>query len=105
MTRSPRTIALLLGALVVATAACGSDDDEASSTTAAAVETTAPAASTPAESTPASTPAAGGDFSWTMVTDQAGLGDQGFNDLAFAGIEQAAAELGGTSQAIESKRL
>jgi basic membrane protein A len=37
-----------------------------------------------------------------MVTDQAGLGDQGFNDLADAGIKQAASEIGGTAQAIES---
>ncbi|MFT3852637.1 MAG: BMP family ABC transporter substrate-binding protein [Ilumatobacteraceae bacterium] len=83
------------GALVVsliALAACGSD---AKSTT------TTAAAATTAASTPASTPG-GGKYSWVMVTDQAGLGDQGFNDLAKAGIDQAASEIGGTSQAIES---
>lgn len=42
------------------------------------------------------------DYLWVMVTDQAGLGDQGFNDLAFAGLERAAAELGGETQVIES---
>jgi basic membrane protein A len=53
----------------------------------------------------AETPAEGeaeGDYLWVMVTDQAGLGDQGFNDLAFAGLEQAAGELGGEAQVIES---
>lgn len=39
---------------------------------------------------------------WVMVTDQAGLGDKGFNDLAFAGISRAAEELGGTAHVIES---
>ena len=42
------------------------------------------------------------DYRWVMVTDQAGLGDQGFNDLAFAGITQAANELGGSGDVIES---
>lgn len=42
-------------------------------------------------------------FKWVMVTDQAGLGDQGFNDLAFAGVTRAADELGGTQQVIESR--
>lgn len=41
-------------------------------------------------------------FRWVMVTDQAGLGDEGFNDLAFAGISQAASELGGEGDVIES---
>lgn len=48
------------------------------------------------------TTAGGGSFIWTMVTDQAGLGDQGFNDLAYAGLQQAASELGGTAKVIES---
>ena len=41
-------------------------------------------------------------FRWVMVTDQAGLGDEGFNDLAFAGISRAATELGGSGDVIES---
>ncbi len=44
----------------------------------------------------------GKDFLWYMVTDQAGLGDKGFNDLAFAGVTQAAQELGGEAKVIES---
>lgn len=39
---------------------------------------------------------------WYMVTDQAGLGDKGFNDLAFAGVQMAADELGGEAKVIES---
>ena len=41
-------------------------------------------------------------YRWVMVTDQAGLGDEGFNDLAWAGISQAASELGGSGDVIES---
>src|SRR4051812_15548068 len=51
------------------------------------------------------TPSAGASGSnnlWYMVTDQAGLGDKGFNDLAYAGVKQAASELGGTAKVIES---
>ncbi|GAA1466495.1 BMP family lipoprotein [Microbacterium thalassium] len=42
------------------------------------------------------------DYVWTMVTDQAGLGDQGFNDLAKLGIDQSAEELGGKAQVLQS---
>ena len=41
-------------------------------------------------------------ISVVMVTDTAGLGDQNFNDLAFAGMLRAEAELGTTQQVIES---
>ncbi|HEY4333796.1 MAG TPA: BMP family ABC transporter substrate-binding protein [Ilumatobacteraceae bacterium] len=115
MGRSPRAIAVLLaGLLVTAAAACGSSDKAATTTTAAAttiaaVATTAApagsAATTPGTSTAGSTAgtaANGKALSWTMVTDQAGLGDKGFNDLAYAGIQKAAADLGGKAQAIES---
>ena len=44
----------------------------------------------------------GSGYRWVMVTDQAGLGDKGFNDLAWAGIARAAGELGGTAHVIES---
>jgi len=42
------------------------------------------------------------EFVWTMVTDQAGLGDKGFNDLAKLGIDQSAEELGGKAQVLQS---
>ena len=44
----------------------------------------------------------GSGYRWVMVTDQAGLGDKGFNDLAWAGITRAAEELGGTAHVIQS---
>lgn len=39
---------------------------------------------------------------WSMVTNQAGLGDQGFNDLAKLGVETSAKELGGKPLVIQS---
>jgi basic membrane protein A len=86
---------VLLASLLVA-AACGGDDSGAADTTAAPADTSASSTS------PAGSAAPAGDFSWVMVTDQAGLGDQGFNDLAYAGIQSAASEIGGKAQAIES---
>jgi len=37
-----------------------------------------------------------------MVTDQSGLGDQGFNDIAWEGLQRAANELNGEARVIES---
>jgi basic membrane protein A and related proteins len=73
-------------ALAVLASACGSS--KKASTTA----TTAGAAPTTAAK----------NYKWIMVTDQAGLGDKGFNDLAKAGVDQCATQFGGTSKAIES---
>lgn len=39
---------------------------------------------------------------WTMITDQAGLGDHGFNDLAKLGLDMSAKKLGGRVQVIQS---
>ena len=47
--------------------------------TMAASDTTTPSSAAASDAT-----TAGGDYHWVMVTDQAGLGDQGFNDLANA---------------------
>lgn len=44
----------------------------------------------------------GGGQDWVVVTDVAGLGDEGFNDLAYAGVQQAADELGGEAGVLES---
>ena len=43
------------------------------------------------------------DVSATLVTDTAGIGDQNFNDLANAGGEKAAADLGVEYQVLESQ--
>lgn len=86
-------------AAVDTTVAAADTTAAAAETTAAATETTAPAA---AETTVAAVPAGGADRAWNMVTDQAGLGDKGFNDLAYAGLQKAASEFGGKAKAIES---
>jgi basic membrane protein A len=101
-TRQP-LLAGMLGLSLIAASACGSDKDSSSSSSPSSSSSaaTTTAAGSPS-SAPGSAPAAGGDFKWIMVTDQAGLGDQGFNDLGNAGIEEAAATLGGTAQTIES---
>lgn len=42
-------------------------------------------------------------MTFAMVTDQNGLGDQGFNDLAWAGLQQAEKELGSAKKIVESR--
>ncbi len=81
------TAALAVFALVLV--ACGKDNNGGEGTSA------------PPTSAGASSPA-GENFLWYMVTDQAGLGDKGFNDLAYAGVQQAASDLGGEAKVIES---
>lgn len=100
MTRFRRTVACSALVPLLALAACGGDDDDTAPATEPAA--TEPAATEPAGTEPAGTTAPAGDSLWVMVTDQAGLGDQGFNDLAYAGIQRAADELGGEGQALES---
>jgi basic membrane protein A len=41
-------------------------------------------------------------YVWAMVTDQHGLGDQGFNDLAYAGMTRIVDTYGGEIKVIES---
>lgn len=78
LTRRRAAVALSTTVLLLTVAACGNDDGS---------ETTADSSS---------------DYTWTMVTDQAGLGDQGFNDLAKLGLDDSVSELGGTAQVIQS---
>ncbi len=47
-------------------------------------------------------PALAADYVWSMVTNAAGLGDQGFNDLAKLGVETSVKELGGRALVIQS---
>ena len=96
----------LVGALLLVLVACGGDDTDAGGTTAegdTAEETTA--ASTEAmteESTESTEAAAAGDVQAAMVTDVGGLGDNSFNDSAFAGLQQAESDLGATIEVLES---
>ncbi|MCI5078641.1 BMP family ABC transporter substrate-binding protein [Oricola sp.] len=50
----------------------------------------------------ASNPASAEDYIWSMVTNTAGLGDQGFNDLAKIGVEASVEKLGGKELVIQS---
>jgi len=77
--RSPRRTLPALAAVLslgLGLSACGSSDSDDSSSAAKPV--------------------------FTMVTDQAGLGDQGFNDLAKIGIDEAAGKTGGEAKVIQS---
>ncbi|MBY5972679.1 BMP family ABC transporter substrate-binding protein [Ferrimonas balearica] len=42
------------------------------------------------------------DAIWTMITDQNGLGDHGFNDLAKLGLDRSVEAFGGRAQVIQS---
>ncbi|SFJ97526.1 BMP family lipoprotein [Celeribacter neptunius] len=42
------------------------------------------------------------DAVWTMITDQNGLGDHGFNDLAKLGLDRSVEAFGGRAQVIQS---
>ncbi len=97
--KSKRAIVTLL-ALVTATvaAACGASGDTTTSEPAAT--TAAPAASDTAAAT---STAAGPALKVGLATDQGGLNDKGFNQLAFQGATKAKDELGITLEVKESK--
>ncbi|HEX5367639.1 MAG TPA: BMP family ABC transporter substrate-binding protein [Acidimicrobiales bacterium] len=75
-----RALAALV-ALAVIVAACGEDDDDAGG-----------------DGT-----AGGGDFTACQVTDTGGVDDRSFNQTAYAGVEQAADDLGFEPQLLESQ--
>jgi basic membrane protein A len=93
---------LALGAVAaLGFAACGSDDDEPAATD-APVDTDAaePAATDAPVETEAPPAEAAGLI--CEVTDVGGVDDKGFNQLAFEGLEQAAAEFGFEARVVES---
>ena len=79
-----RLIPLALLLSVLALAGCGSDDENAASTTAAT-------------ETQAAEPVKVG-----LVVDQGQLDDNGFNELAFRGVQRAEKELGAKGRVVES---
>jgi basic membrane protein A len=95
-------LAAVLAAGVLILAACGDDDgDGAADTTAAAAETTAAAATTAAQ---AEGDCASEDFFCIgLVTDVGKVDDKSFNQSAWEGAQQAAQELGGKAEYIETK--
>ncbi|HWG56242.1 MAG TPA: BMP family ABC transporter substrate-binding protein [Gaiellaceae bacterium] len=80
------TLAALLCALVVTAAACGGGDD------AAAPATTGGGATTQAEE----------PLRVGLITDQGQLDDDGFNELAYRGLQRAEQELGIEGRVVES---
>jgi basic membrane protein A len=101
----------LLAAFVLVVAACG--DDDAATTTAAPGTTAAPtttaapattAAPTTTEAPPVTAPPMSGEgLLACMVSDQAGIDDDSFNETAWKGMERAKDELGVTVEFLESQ--
>lgn len=101
--RAMRLLAALF-ALALMLVACGDADEPAAGADgeteeAAAAETSEPAGATEEASAPS---AAESDVRTAMVTDVGGLGDQSFNDSAFAGLQRAEDELGVAIDVLES---
>ena len=95
MRKTQRLAALALTASMFVVAACGDDEDEGTTTDAPAADTTAAATDT--------TAAAGGEaVTACEVTDVGGVDDKGFNQSAYAGLQQAEAELGAEIDLLES---
>ena len=95
MRKTKRFAALALTASLFVVAACGDDEDEGTTTDAPAADTTAAATDT--------TAAAGGEaVTACEVTDVGGVDDKGFNQSAYAGLQQAEAELGAEIDLLES---
>jgi basic membrane protein A and related proteins len=78
-------LAILLG-LALAAAACGDDDDSATDTT-----------------EEGGGGAAASDFQGCQVTDTGGVDDRSFNQTAYAGLQDAADELGFEASVLESQ--
>ena len=101
-------------ALLLLTAACGATTGEPESTEGAAGEgTEQPAEPATEDATAGGEATAGGDATAggeaptsdirsAMVTDVGGLGDQSFNDSAYAGLQRAQEELGVSIEVLES---
>lgn len=56
----------------------------------------------PTSATAPTTASTGKKLTFAMVTDQNGLGDQGFNDTSWAGVQKAAADFNGEPKVVES---
>jgi basic membrane protein A len=83
--RRSTTIAALVVALAFVAAGCGGDDEEAGGTTTAATTEQAPA------------------LKVGLITDLGQLDDDGFNELAYRGLQRAERELGIDGRVVESR--
>ncbi len=96
--RSVKALLALL-VLVLVAAGCGGGETATEDSSEPTTTDTATEEDTAAEDTES---AAAGDIRAAMVTDVGGLGDQSFNDSAFAGLERAESELGVEIEVLES---
>jgi basic membrane protein A len=78
-------IAVVVAALAVTAAGCGGDDDDAAGTTTAPTTNQAPA------------------LKVGLITDAGQLDDDGFNELAWKGLQRAERELGIEGRVVESR--
>jgi basic membrane protein A and related proteins len=78
----PTSLAILCSALVLGLAGCGGDDDD--------------------EAAPATTAAQEESLQVGLITDVGQLDDDGFNELAYRGLQRAEAELGIRGRVVES---
>lgn len=92
----------LLVVAIVATA-CQPAATQAPATQAPAATQPPAATQAPAATEPPAPPAAGEGLSFAMVTDEAGLGDQGFNDAAWSGMQRAETDFGAEIKVVESR--
>jgi len=83
-----KSAALAIAAFALIASACGSDDATEEVTEESTEETTAPLP--------------GADTLACMVTDTGGVDDKGFNQISYAGMQQAESELGVTIDLLES---
>ncbi len=97
---------LMVGAIMAcapAAAPTSAPAPTSASATSAPAPTSAPATSAGATTAPAPTAATSGKkLTFAMVTDQNGLGDQGFNDISWAGLQKAAKDFNGEAKVVES---
>ena len=88
-----KSAALAIAAFALIASACGSDDE-------AATEEVTEETEAVTEETAAPLPGAG--TLACMVTDTGGVDDKGFNQISYAGMQKAEAELGVTIDLLES---
>lgn len=94
--------AAIVAVSAMALAGCSSSSDSAAESSAAAPASSAAASEAPASEAPASEPAAA-MIKACQVTDVGGVDDKGFNQKAFKGVEDAAAQLGVEAIVLESQ--
>jgi basic membrane protein A and related proteins len=97
--RSSQRVLAVAATFGLLLAACGSDTKEAAGDSAAPEAS----AAAPAEGSTPAAPAEGGDkVKACEITDTGGIDDKGFNQIAYAGLQKAEADLGAEIANLES---